>query len=81
MKEGFSIRYCYDFGYGWQHDIILEDIMFDCDKNHPICIEGVGDAPPEDVGGILGYEEFLEIMANTKHPEYAPKMRRERVFV
>jgi len=70
IKEGTTIKYCYDFGDGWQHEIILNGIMLDYDKNHPICTEGIGDAPPEDVGGISGYEEFLEIMANTKHPEH-----------
>jgi hypothetical protein len=28
-------------------------------------------SPPEDVGGIPGYEDFLEVMANPSHPEYA----------
>ena len=70
IKERTTLRYCYDFGDGWQHEIIFKGIMLDYDKNHPICIEGIGDAPPEDVGGIRGYEDFLEIMANTKHPEH-----------
>lgn len=70
IKDGKVIRYSYDFGDGWQHEIILEDIILDYDKNYPICIEGTGDGAPEDVGGIPGYEEYLEIMENTTHPEH-----------
>jgi len=31
---------------------------------------GEGNAPPEDVGGIPGYEEFLKIMGDPNHVEY-----------
>lgn len=70
IKDGNIIKYCYDYGDGWEHEIILKDIMLDYDKNHPICTDGIGDGAPEDVGGISRFEEFLEIMGNTKHPEY-----------
>jgi len=40
------------------------------DKNYPVCLAGEGNAPPEDVGGEYGYEEFLTIMADKKHPEH-----------
>lgn len=70
IKDGAVIKYSYDFGDGWEHEIILEDIMLDYDKNYPFCIDGTGDGAPEDVGGIPGYEEYLEIMGNTKHPEH-----------
>ena len=30
---------------------------------------------PEDVGGITGYEEYLEIIRNTKHPEHESMKR------
>ncbi|MGM8215898.1 IS1096 element passenger TnpR family protein [Bacillaceae bacterium W0354] len=31
-------------------------------------IDGAEDAPPEDVGGLPGYYQFLEIYNNPKHP-------------
>ncbi len=65
-----KIKYNYDFGDNWQHYIELERVIDDYDKNHPICLEGEGNTPPEDVGGKYGYEEFLEIIANQKHPEH-----------
>ena len=36
---------------------------------NPICLEGEGCCPPEDVGGIPGFEQFLEIMKDKSHPE------------
>ena len=38
---------------------------------HPKCIEGEGTCPPEEVGGIPGFEKFLEIMKDKSHPERA----------
>ncbi len=35
-----------------------------------MCLEGEGACPPEDIGGICGYMEFLEIINDEKHPEY-----------
>jgi len=70
VKAGWSMFYCYDFGDSWKHEITVDDIIPNYENNYPICLEGVGETPPEDVGGIPGYEEFLEIMANPEHPEY-----------
>jgi hypothetical protein len=33
-------------------------------------LEGEGTCPPEDVGGIAGYEEFLKAWHNPDHSEY-----------
>jgi len=65
-----KIKYNYDFGDNWQHYIEVEKIIDDYGKNYPVCLDGEGDTPPEDVGGESGYEEFLWIMADKKHPEY-----------
>lgn len=75
IKDGFMLIYCYYFGDNWQHEITVQRIISDYDENFPICLEGVGDAPPEDVGGIPGYEEFLEIMGNPKHSMYEEMKR------
>ncbi|WP_163536265.1 plasmid pRiA4b ORF-3 family protein [Gracilibacillus sp. YIM 98692] len=62
--------YIYDFGDDWIHDIEVERVMEDYDRNTPICLEGEGNTPPEDVGGEIGYENFLEIMADENHPDH-----------
>lgn len=66
----YKIAYCYDYGDNWEHEITIRGTNPDYDKNYPVCFMGEGNAPPEDVGGISGYEDFLEIMADPSHVEY-----------
>ena len=65
-----KVEYNYDFGDGWRHCIEVERVIKGYDKNYPVCLAGVGNTPPEDVGGESGYENFREIVANPKHHEY-----------
>lgn len=69
--EKDKIVYEYDFGDSWEHNIILEKILFyDNNAKYPICINGKRNFPPEDCGGICGYEELLDILKNPYHKEY-----------
>lgn len=64
-----TVNYRYDFGDGWEHIIKVQNLTFDYDKNYAYCLDGKGDAPPEDVGGEGGYEQFVEIMNDPTHEE------------
>lgn len=65
------MKYLYDFGDGWEHSIELEQILFKVEKRkYPICIAGERSCPPEDCGGVYGYEDLLEILKNPDHEEY-----------
>ncbi|HEX4920476.1 MAG TPA: plasmid pRiA4b ORF-3 family protein [Candidatus Bathyarchaeia archaeon] len=71
-KTGRKVRfiYEYDFGDSWQHEILLEKIMEpEPNESYPRCIEGERASPPEDVGGIWGYSEFLEAISDPKHEQ------------
>ena len=70
-KEKDSIIYEYDFGDSWEHKILLEKILPDDGKTVlPVCIKGKRACPPEDCGGIWGYEELLETISDPKHPDH-----------
>ena len=70
-----TLRYLYDFGDGWEHTIKIERLTNpQPGVLYPRLIEATGPCPPEDVGGLWGYAEFLEAMANpvhARHDEFA----------
>ena len=68
-RRGSKINYLYDFGDDWLHTVKLVDID-DEPIIYPACIEGKRACPPEDVGGVYGYMNFLEIMSDPDDPEY-----------
>jgi hypothetical protein len=70
-RAGRHFLYEYDFGDGWVHDVTVEKIIApDPATEYPICVDGARACPPEDVGGVFGYEEFLEALADPKHEEH-----------
>lgn len=72
-----KFTYTYDFGDDWRHTITVEAIASaDQAFTYPRFIDGARRAPPEDVGGEPGFEHFITVMANPKHPEHADLKRR-----
>ena len=69
--ENREADYIYDFGDNWEHEVQLEKI-FPRKENidYPICIKGKRACPPEDCGGVWGYEEFLKAIKDPKHKEH-----------
>ncbi len=61
--------YSYDYGDGWEHRIKLVESIGCFEGEMPVCTGGAGDAPPEDVGGPWGFEEFLRIIEDEADPE------------
>lgn len=70
-KEKSKITYEYDFGDGWEHEVLVEKI-FEAEKGvkYPRCTAGKRACPPDDCGGPWGYPQFLEILKDPKHPEH-----------
>lgn len=65
------MRYEYDFGDGWEHDILLEAVLPTEPRGvYPRVEAGKRACPPEDVGGPHGYVAFLEALRNPAHPEH-----------
>ena len=70
-KEKEKIIYEYDFGDGWEHNIILEkNFPIDDTIIYPTCLTGKMNCPPEDCGGIWGYYNMLEVLKQPGHEEY-----------
>lgn len=67
----FSFTYEYDFGDGWGHEILFEGCPTpEQGKKYPLCLEGERACPPEDIGGIGGFYEFVEALADPKHERH-----------
>ncbi len=65
-----SIIYAYDMGDNWEHEIKFKKEIENWDKELPYLISAEGAAPPDDVGGVPGFIDFLEAINNKKHPEH-----------
>jgi len=70
-REGQRFSYEYDFGDSWDHTLLVEKILLPQEGvRYPICLKGKRACPPEDVGGVWGYENFLEAIHNPDHDEH-----------
>ena len=70
-KPKDRILYEYDFGDGWLHVIVLEQVS-DADPAgiYPWILAGKRACPPEDCGGLYGYYRLLHALSDPSHPEY-----------
>lgn len=67
-----KLIYDYDFGDGWEHDIVVEHVdAANPAEILPVCTDGRRACPPEDCGGPYGYENLIQTFANPKHPDHA----------
>src|SRR5439155_23109261 len=71
-KKGATFLYEYDFGDCWKHEVTVEDISPTPkdEPPYPWCLDGQRACPPEDVGGVSGYANFLEAWRKRSHPEH-----------
>jgi len=69
--EGDQLIYEYDFGDGWEHELLIEQVLpAEKGRRYPLCLSGKRACPPEDCGGPPGYERMLEVLRDPKHEEY-----------
>lgn len=60
-----KFEYEYDFGDSWEHDIVVEKTLQpEPGAFYPFCLGGGRACPPEDCGGVWGYQDFLEAIMN-----------------
>jgi hypothetical protein len=72
VARGDRLRYVYDLGDDWHHEIVVEgEIDGIAGELYPLCVDGAGACPPEDAGGTAGYRDILDALAR-------PRSRRHR---
>ena len=64
-EKGDAMVWEYDFGDGWEHDVRLSSVeeYAEGEERKIVFVSGKRACPPEDCGGIWGYEELLELHA------------------
>ncbi len=66
-----KMMYEYDFGDGWVHEIVLEDILpAEPGADYPVVVTGRRACPPEDCGGIWGYYRVLDAIEDPDHADH-----------
>jgi Plasmid pRiA4b ORF-3-like protein len=70
-SKGTQFRYTYDYGDWWEHTVKVEAVVnADPDERYPLCLEGEGECPPEDTGGVYRYAQLREAVGDPRHPEH-----------
>ena len=70
-KVKSKLIYEYDFGDGWEHTIEVQKIVEpEPGVEYPVCLGGKKACPPEDCGGVWGYDGLLETISNPKHEDH-----------
>ncbi|MHB8522841.1 MAG: plasmid pRiA4b ORF-3 family protein [Limisphaerales bacterium] len=71
-REQHAFGYEYDFGDSWEHEITVDKILPPdaAASGTALCLEGARACPPEDCGGVWGYDNLLKVLKNRKHPEH-----------
>lgn len=67
-----ELLYVYDFGDDWRHHIAIHEVIPAGDvpeeeKESVVCLDGYGAGPPEDCGGLPGYEALVEAIKTPEH--------------
>jgi hypothetical protein len=67
-----ALIYTYDMGDNWRHVVTVEAAgPGEAGVRYPRLAGGARRCPPEDVGGLPGFDYFLEALADPAHEEHA----------
>ncbi len=73
LKPGDAVEFFYDMEDYWEVDVEIERLLPDSAAAFPfmpVCIGGARMAPPEGVGGTIGYADFCEVLNNPLDSRY-----------
>ena len=69
ITENPRFIYTYDFGDAWEHQILMEKEV-EYEYSYPQVLKYKGDNIPEDCGGIGGYYDLLDQLADPEAEEH-----------
>lgn len=77
-QKGKRVKYDYDFGDSWEHDVWMKGVADYTDDHQPglYLVKAEGACPPENCGGVWGYTDLLHLK-NKKRKNNDEKQRLE----
>ena len=74
--DGATFIYQYDYGDSWEHAVTVEGIAEPTTQAAVVeCLGGARACPPEDCGGVPGYESLLRVLADPADEEHRDMKR------
>ena len=64
-----KLLYLYDYGDDWEHLVALKKIITTAEPL-PLLVGAAETYPPEDCGGVHGYYELADALADPQHPQH-----------
>ena len=71
LQVGGKYQYIYDMGDNWEHTVAVEKLVESYEYTYPTVLAYKGDCPPEDCGGIYGFQH-LDEFEEDERPEIVP---------
>lgn len=69
-RKGSKITWEYDFGDSWMHTVRLTEKIKRKGKSKIKATKAANACPPDDCGGVWGYENMLDAIKDENHPDY-----------
>ena len=70
-RRGLRFIYEYDFGDSWIHGLEVVQVKpLEKGARYPVCLGGERAGPPDDCGGVWGYDNLLQAIADPKHEDH-----------
>ena len=70
-RRGSRFIYEYDFGDSWIRELEVVQVKpLEKRARYPVCLGGERAGPPDDCGGVWGYDNLLQAIADPKHEDH-----------